>query len=60
MVYEPKLADYFAIVGLDDETHPIDGGAECKLNFQTIFWFLSNCCRIEANWTMRGCHPWEI
>ena len=28
--YEARLADYFAIVGLEDEILPIDGGAECK------------------------------
>ena len=30
VTYEPRLADYFAIIGLEDEILPIDGGAECK------------------------------
>lgn len=51
MVYEPKLADYFVIVGLEDETHPLDGGAECKFNFGDAL-VLFKFCRIEAYRTM--------
>ena len=59
MVYEPKLADYFVIVGLEDETHPLDGGAECKFNFGDAL-VLFKFCRIEAYRTMWSCCPWEI
>ena len=30
------LADYFAIVGLNDELKPLDAGYDCKCNFLKI------------------------
>ena len=29
-----RLADYFAIVGLNDELKPLDNGCDCKSNLQ--------------------------
>ena len=45
LVSPERLADYFAIVGLNDELKPLDAGYDCKCQFFFNMWTIKSPTR---------------